>query len=314
MSQSKQRIAIIDIGSNTIKLLVADFENGALDQTVLFESDDTRIGGFLGGTSSIMPDQAIVAGSSSVQKLLALATPLKPDHTAIVATSAVRDAINRQVFCDHILSATGYPVALLSGPEEAEAIALGARCDPKLTELREFYMLDQGGGSLEIIHWSETSTELVSLPLGAVRLFKQFQHGKPGLVIEADRTAIHEHIRQQWDSVPWLKSLTKAPWIGTGGALSLIRSLLAERQGQELLESSNSLDLESLSQFYSEIAAMSIDERMSLAGIPSSRADILPAGLLAVLEIMDLAGAEKLTHSIYNLRYGYAAKLATSQK
>ncbi|MEM6883383.1 MAG: hypothetical protein AAF571_00020 [Verrucomicrobiota bacterium] len=305
------RIAVIDIGSNTIKLLVADFSGGNLKQTVHCESDETRIGGYLGEGTHIMPASTIEAGLNSVKKLLTLADSHKPDQIAMIATSAVRDADNRQDFCNRIQQATGHVIQLLSGKEEAESIALGTRCDPALSDLSEFYMLDQGGGSLEIIHWSATQTKLVSLPLGAVRLFKKFLNGNTGPMSHAAEAKIREWVDLQWQNVSWLQSRSDAPWVGAGGALTLIRLLFAKRQGHNFEESSNQLDFNALSSFYSEITALNLEQRIDLARVPEARADILPAGLLAILQIMQLAQTTSLTHSVYNLRYGYALKLAS---
>jgi exopolyphosphatase/guanosine-5'-triphosphate,3'-diphosphate pyrophosphatase len=307
---SVQRIAIVDIGSNSIKLLVADFTEGKLKQTVHFETDDTRIGGFLGSGSLEMTEEAIRAGIMSVEKLIQLADTFHPDHTAIVATSAVREAENRSVFCDWIERITGIPVKLLSGEAEAAAIARGVRCDPALADEKEFYMLDQGGGSLEIIHWHEEATDLVSLPLGAVRLFKQFQHSDLGPVNAATRQQIEAQVDQHWNLVPWLQHTPPSHWVGTGGALTLVRSLLAERAGIDFEASSPRLSYDALSEFYHEIATLPVAERMAIAQVPASRADILPVGLIAILRIMERAGTPELIHSFYNLRYGYAAQSA----
>ncbi len=310
MPSSTRHVAVVDIGSNSIKLLVAAFINGSLHNTIHFETDDTRIGGFLGMESQQMTEEAMRAGVMSVEKLVRVASTFEPAELAIIATSAVREAENRRVFCDWIHEVTGYPVTILSGNQEAEAIALGVRCDPELSNLDEFYMLDQGGGSLEIIHWRASATELISLPLGAVRLFKQFQQSDLGPVTHSVRQAIDQWVDQQWDQVAWLKQITQAPWVGTGGALTLIRSILADRAGDTFENSPSLLSYEALSEFYHQIAPLTVSERMTLAKVPASRADILPAGLIAILRIMERAPVKNLTHSVYNLRYGYAAKLS----
>jgi len=314
MLASEHRIALIDIGSNTIKLLVADFGNGQLRQTIHFESDETRLGEHLGQPAAIMSEKTIQAGTQSVQKLQKIALGYHPDQIGIVATSAVREADNRTDFCLNVLEKTGLTINLLSGLEEAEAIARGARCDPAFQDISEFYMLDQGGGSLEMIQWSNQKTLLASLPLGAVRLFQQFQGGSSGPMSSHDEEAIYQWVEQQWNSVTWLESPSEIPWIGTGGALTLIRSLLAERQGQTFENSSHTLSRRTLQDFYLEISSMSVMERMDVAHIPASRADILPAGLLAIIRVMDLAKVDRILHSVYNLRYGYAAKLAATCK
>lgn len=311
MSTATLRIAVIDIGSNTIKLLVTDFRDKTLDATVHYQSDETRLGGFLGQGDRVMPKASIDAGTRSVEKLHQVALTYQPDEIAIVATSAVREAENKAEFCDAIFKCTGLSVTLLSGREEAEAIARGARCDPELQFLNSFYMIDQGGGSLEMIHWSPERTSLASLPLGAVRLFRKFQQNDNGPLSQTSRSEIVQWVDEQWSSVEWLPLPDKSPWIATGGALTFVRLLLAERNHVPFEQSSNRLSLQSLQEVFNEIADMTVEERISIAKIPESRADILPAGLLAILRIMELAQVDTLRNSIYNLRYGYAAKLAS---
>jgi len=308
------RIAIIDIGSNTIKLLVADFCDGALSKTVHFETDDTRIGGFLGLENHRISEEAVAASAISVKKLMTQANTFQPDQVAILATSAVREADNRDVFCRRMHEVCQHPVTVLSGQQEAEAIAQGVSCDPHLNHLQEFYMFDQGGGSLEVIHWTPEMIELTSLPLGAIRLFKQYQNGGLGPLSHEQRKAIAAGVDQHWDQVDWLKATNPVPWIGTGGALTLIRSLLAEREGLSFDQSSASLSYPKLSDFLDEIAPLSAPERTTQAHIPISRSDILPAGLTAILQLMKRAETQEVIHSIYNLRYGYAAKLAAVGK
>ena len=308
------RIAIIDIGSNSIKLLVADFSDGSLLDTVYFETDDTRIGGFLGLGTREMPEDTMRAGVLSVEKLMSRAKEFHPDQTAILATSAVREAENRAIFCDWIHEVCQHPVTVLSGQQEAAAIANGTRCDPQLKDLKEFYMFDQGGGSLEVIHRTPETIKLTSLPLGAVRLFKQCQNSDLGPLTVEQREAIELAVDLEWDQVEWLKNIRPAPWIGTGGALTLIRSLLAERGDSSFDAFPSRLNYSQLADFLDEIAPLTAAERMSHAQVPISRSDILPAGLTAILRLMTRAQTPELIHSIYNLRYGYAAQLATARK
>lgn len=303
--------AVIDIGSNSIKILVAEFEGRTWIRTLLQHTDETRIGGYLGAGGSAMTEEALRLGVMSVEKLLERAAPHKPSAVAIVATSAVRDAENRDVFCRLVHAATGHSIRILSGEEEARGIVDGIRCDPGLEDPDHFNLLDQGGGSLEIVRVNGHSLQEQSLPLGAVRLFKQFQKGNLGPMALETREAIRQRV---FDLVPadiGEAGGEKRAWSGTGGALSLIRVLLARREGCEVDDRSSELSREALEAFFQECAALPVEKRISLAGIPSARADILPAGLCAILAVMERAGIENIRHSFFNLRFGVAAQLVS---
>ena len=170
-------LAVVDIGSNSIKLLVAaPGPPGGPELRVLFqETLETRISGGLGQDNSSLGEAGLAAGVQAVARLLEMAGPYAPTHRRFVATSAVRDAQNRADFAARILAATGAPLEILSGDDEALLIARGIRTDPALGGAQEFCLLDLGGGSLECIRYAAGKIEqAVSLQLGAVRLTEKF--------------------------------------------------------------------------------------------------------------------------------------------
>jgi exopolyphosphatase/guanosine-5'-triphosphate,3'-diphosphate pyrophosphatase len=303
--------AVIDIGSNSIKLLVAEFDGHRWVRTLFQTTDETRIGGYLGEGGGGLTEEAVRLGLMSVERLVEQAKPYQPQAAAIVATSAVRDANNRDLFCNLISAATGRRVQVLSGEEEARGIVDGIRCDPGLSDPEHFNLLDQGGGSLEIVQIDGRDVEETSLPLGAVRLFKQFQQGDLGPMHPEARRQIRDLVFELVSSDVGRRNGVTAPWSGTGGALTLTRALLARRDGISIEESSPDLPRDRLEAFFQEIAECSMEERMSRVGVPSSRADILPAGLCAILAVMERTGTESIRHSFFNLRFGVASQLVS---
>lgn len=311
---SVRRVAVVDIGSNSIKILVADVDLATGGVTTLFQrSEETRLGGGLGCDPPALTEEAMRAGVLSVQSLLAAATPFQPERTAITATSAVRDAINRDEFLNWLAAATGYRARVLTGDEEALWIADGVRCDPSIPPTTDIWILDQGGGSLEIIHSAGHGADIraVSLPLGAVRLFKLFQHGDLGPLSSEVKSAIRHWVDKHWEAIPWLaESDGSATWVATGGALTLSRALLARQEGVEFEQRSPVLHRSDLESLFESMARHSVEDRMIHCGVPAARADILPAGLCALLAVMDRAGISRFHHSLCNLRYGAARRLA----
>jgi exopolyphosphatase/guanosine-5'-triphosphate,3'-diphosphate pyrophosphatase len=146
-------LAVIDIGSNSIKLLVATpGPNVGLELRVLFQKTlETRISGGLGNDKSKLSESGIAAGVGAIKQLLDLAQPFAPTIYRIVATSAVRDAQNCADFAARVQTVTSTPIEILSGEDEALLIARGIQTDSALKGVKEFCIADLGGGSLECI-------------------------------------------------------------------------------------------------------------------------------------------------------------------
>jgi exopolyphosphatase / guanosine-5'-triphosphate,3'-diphosphate pyrophosphatase len=131
-------VAIIDIGSNSIKTLVAqrlaDGRFAALKNKTL----DARISTGLGAAVPRLSEDGMQRGLDAIRELLAMVEPFQPARTLLVATSAVRDASNGADFRERVRAATGHSIRLLSGDEEANLIGRGLTCDPALTGLTDF--------------------------------------------------------------------------------------------------------------------------------------------------------------------------------
>ena len=168
-------VAIIDIGSNSIKILVAVRQNDGGIKSIGSKTIDARISAGISQTVPRLSEDGMVRGLAAIQELLALAAPFTPASTVLVATSAVRDAQNGDDFRARVLAATGHTIRILTGDEEANLIGRGLTSDPALATLGDFCVFDLGGGSLECLSFRERKIEqAVSLQLGCVRLTEKF--------------------------------------------------------------------------------------------------------------------------------------------
>ena len=145
-------VAVIDVGSNSIKLLVAraGTKPNSLE-TLCSETIETRISGGISSKLPSLNEDAITAGTATIAKLQNMAQNYQPDRTAIVATSAVRDAINGDDFVQNVAKATGLQIRILSGTEEAKYVGQGLSYDPAIGGMTSVIQTDIGGGSLELI-------------------------------------------------------------------------------------------------------------------------------------------------------------------
>ena len=304
-------LAVVDIGSNSIKLLVAaPGPAGGPELRVLFqETLETRISGGLGRKKSTLGEAGLAAGTQAVARLLDMARPYAPTDIRLVATSAVRDAQNRADFAARILATTGAPLEILSGDDEALLIARGLQTDPALGGAREFCLLDLGGGSLECIRFGAGKiAQAVSLQLGAVRLTEKFSPNPRGPFGDAARTAVAEETRREF-STSGFQFIPGGRLVGTGGAFTVARAILSTRHGFIAKETwPAEMSREDLAGLLDEIAPLDAAARARIPKLTPERADIMPAALTTMLALMELAGVARVVHSFHNLRFGVAAR------
>ncbi|MBH78642.1 MAG: phosphatase [Puniceicoccaceae bacterium] len=308
-------VAVIDVGSNSIKLLVA--RAGATSnslETLCSETIETRISGGISSKLPSLNEDAITAGSATIAKLQKMAQNYQPDHTVIVATSAVRDAINSDDFIQNVAEATGLQIRTLSGTEEAKYIGQGITCDPAIGGMTSFIQTDIGGGSLELIRFDAGQIQqAISLQLGAVRLTERFIEDADAPLTLKIEASIRRYVTEQLMSSDFDFNPAELPLIGTGGAYTVSRAMLVVDTESKIEHSSPHLERSTLSHLKNKLAPLPLKERLSIPHLPAARADIMPTALITIDALLEVANRSKLTHSFYNLPYGVAAYLLKQQ-
>jgi exopolyphosphatase/guanosine-5'-triphosphate,3'-diphosphate pyrophosphatase len=304
-------LAVVDIGSNSIKILVAtpDAPEGPELRVLFQETMETRISGGLGQDKSKLGEAGMDAGVRAISRLFALAAPFAPTHRKIVATSAVRDAQNRAEFAARVQAAAGAPIEVLSGEDEALLIARGIQTDAALGGAKSFSIMDLGGGSLECIRYVEGAIEqAVSLQLGAVRLTEKFVPDPQGPFPATARTAVAQETRGAF-AASGFHFLPGGKVVASGGAFAVVRALFGHRRGLADPNSWPSSILHSeLVALLDEIAPLTAAARGDIPHFTRERADIMPAALVTIITMLELAGADRAVHSWNNLRFGVAAQ------
>jgi len=299
-------VAIIDIGSNSIKVLIAAAAPGGGLTILKTRTIDARISAGISQATPRLSEPGMVAGLEAIRALLADAALFSPAMTVLVATSAVRDAQNGLEFRQRVLTATGQTIRILSGDEEANLIGRGLTCDPALAGQRDVYVFDLGGGSLECLAFRNREIQQgASLQLGCVRLTEKFvtDPGKP--LTSAARTAIDQHTRDLIARAAFTFSLpTGTAAIGTGGTVTVARAILAARAGRTIESSEPQVTVAELRELLQWLGGLSLVERKKIAGLPPARADVMPAALVTLIALAETGGIEAFRHSLYNLRYG----------
>jgi exopolyphosphatase/guanosine-5'-triphosphate,3'-diphosphate pyrophosphatase len=285
-------LAVVDIGSNSIKVSVLDRQNG---REVLRASESVRLFSSAGGKSSLTAE-VLEAGAQAVARLVAIAREQKADPIVLLGTSALRECDNRGDFDARLRALTGLSLTLVSGEVEARLAADGVRSDPALASYQHIFAFDLGGGSLEVMEIrGQRCTLARSFPLGSVRLTQTLLGGASGPISESAQSAFRADVLQSLGEVIPPQVAERALIVGAGGAFAVI-ALYLEALGESPV--GGRLPLLRIRELKDKLCRMTADERRTLPGIPADRLDIMPAALLTLCILADLTGAEafQLTH------------------
>ncbi len=305
------KVAIFDLGSNTTKLLVAQVVDGGRPQVVAEESRPCRLTAD-GGNKFSFSEETIDRLLAVLTELVKIARDHEVDRMKGVATEAFRNSENSQELIALAQASLGLRISVLSGLEEASAIAAGLLSDPSIERFDDFHALDLGGGSMEVIAVKGRKvTSLESFPLGAAVVSSRFC---PDLVRPwTDQACLdgQNHVQSVLNGshAPVL-STPCSTLVGAGGTLVFLRKILEngsdlQRNDQGVLKLSDSINL------FDRLSKMTLSQRVeSYSALPPSRADIFPAGLLVLNEVMSYYGKKEIIHSYRNLRHGIASGLA----
>jgi len=304
-----ERLAAIDVGTNTVLLLVAERRGGAL-VAVRERAEITRLGRGVDATGRLDPE-AIAATVAVVAEFAREARSLGAAEIACVATSAARDAANGQEFFDAARSAAGVSPEIIGGDEEARLVYASARRDFAPRRARgertsaPLAVLDVGGGSTEfIVGDGEVPDVRTSLQVGAVRLTERHVRGDPPSA--AELAALREGARAALAPLTaWAGRVRGARLVGVAGTvttLAAVEQALPSYDPERVHGSTLALDrIEALA---SRLAGMTIGQRAALPGMEPKRADVILAGALVVAEAMKAVGLGTLTVSDRGVRWG----------
>ncbi len=299
-------VGVIDVGSNTIKLLIAKAGKTLPAEKVEFIVEETRIGEGMTGHPPIIDRDAIERGAAAITRLVEAASNCS--SICIVATSAVRDASNKQEFVNAVEKACGHELRILSGDEEAEFIGQALSCDPALSHLDSYSLLDLGGGSLECIQFSNNELlEAESLQLGSVRLASLLIENREIPLGFENQKRVANYVEENWLTSKFKpgSSPTEVAILTGGSAKHLAASL----SGKQL---EDGIALSEFTKIAHHLCSLPLQERVEKYDIPASRADIFPTAMITLEASLKHLGCTRLYFSEFNLRFGVAAKLLKS--
>jgi exopolyphosphatase/guanosine-5'-triphosphate,3'-diphosphate pyrophosphatase len=303
-----QRIAAIDIGSNSIRQIVAEVSaNGAI-RVVDEMKAAPRLGSGLGG-DNVLGDEPMRLAIESLVRMATLARQLGAKRIEAVATSAVRDATNGGAFLARVRQEAGLRVRLLNGEEEARLAFRSALAHFELGAVRAVVM-DIGGGSLELAASADGLVErLRSLPFGALRLTERFLGAAP---TEKDVRKLRKYIRSDIEKALPLRDWRGAEVIGSGGTFTNLAGIFLARQGMHAARSVHGTRIPrvEVEHVLEMLQQMTPAERLTVPGLNAGRADIIIAGLAVAAEVLARVEPRELSASAFGIREGLLLEVA----
>jgi len=269
-----KRVAVIEVGTNSVRLLVAE-KNGSGLKILKSGLRTTRLG--QGSGSGVLQDEAVQRTTAAIFDFYQVARRFRPEKVVVAATSAVRDAGNRSEFTGAVKERTGLQVRVLNGAEEAGLSYRGVLADFSFAP-QGTAVVDIGGGSTEIIWLQDGKLHLESVNVGAVRVTDSGTDAK-------EITACLG---------PTLEKVCRAPvntLVGVGGTVTTLAAVDLELPVYDPRKVHGyCLKAENAAAILARLGFMSIGERKQVPGLQPERADIIVAGAVIVNVIMKILG------------------------
>lgn len=301
------RLGVMDLGSSSFQLLVADVGPGPSIVPVRRTREVLNLG-LAAAVSSRIPEELLADAVATLRSFRKIARANAADHVIAVATSALREAEDRHGLAAALGEAAGVPIRFLSGDEEAELMYAGIRGSLGAGSL---LALDLGGGSLEAaVGVGPAPARVASAPLGAARL--------TGLLASVDRPTPEDRARLEatiTDALadPDLTAVLAADAevvAACGGTVRTLARISHLERGSPDHAPGSTLPRDLLGRLADRLWSMSLAERLAVPGVAPRRAALLPAGALVLTRTLERAGAERLEVSGWGLREGCILEVA----
>jgi exopolyphosphatase/guanosine-5'-triphosphate,3'-diphosphate pyrophosphatase len=307
MPSSPQRVAVIDIGSNSTRLLVADVEDGRV-APIERRSTVTRLGRGV-DLSGRLAAEAIEAACTAIDPYVATLQEMGAERIDAIATSAVRDAANGGAFVAELRERFALSARVLDGEEEARLTYLGATSEHFPEE--PTVVIDIGGGSTELIVGEGRAIDWhTSLQAGVVRHTERHLTSDPPTPVELE--ALADDLRGLIDAATVAAPGASAgiAVAGTPTSLAAIELELDPYDPKQV--HGHVLELPSIQRMLSQLASVPLAQRTEIPGLHADRAPTIVAGVVTLVEVMRSFDLGRITVSEHDILYGAAIALSDS--
>ena len=301
------RLAALDVGTNSTRLLVADVDGGAIVAEHAREMVITRLGKGVDRTGHFDPAALartleVLAGYADTCRRLGV------ERRRLVATSATRDAADRQVFLDGVRDLLGVDAEVLTGQAEAATTYRGATAD---LDDRPTLVVDIGGGSTEFILGDGTAARaMLSLDIGCVRLFERHLHHDPPspdevAALRADAAGHLARVAEVLDPADATRVVGVAGTVTTVTAIALGLDAYDPRRIHH-----QAVDAAGIAAVAGKLAAMTVAERAAMPVMAAGREDVIAAGALLLDELVQRLHLREVVASETDILDGVLLELA----
>jgi exopolyphosphatase/guanosine-5'-triphosphate,3'-diphosphate pyrophosphatase len=297
------KVAAIDIGTNSTNLLIVDAEG----REVVREIGITRLGAGVDRTG-VLADDAIARTVQQLQGYGARLAEHEVDHVRAVATSASRDAANRDVFFDQAEAAIGVRPALITGDQEGALAYRGAVSDRPAGEYR--LVVDIGGGSTELMLGDDELRGVTSIDVGAVRVTETYLHSDPPRAEELTNAigAVQDLLDDVERKLPGLAA--RPMLLGIAGTITTIAAVeIGLPVYDPVRVHGATLPRAAIEEVFRTLATERLADRIHNPGLPRERADVIVGGCCVLVALMRAWHVDELVVSNRTLLDGVCAEL-----
>ena len=301
------RVAAIDCGTNSIRLLIADITEGKFHE-VLRTMEVVRLGQGVDQTKSFHPD-AIARTLAEVEKFANQITVKGAEKIRFCATSATRDATNRDLFIDGVRNILGVEVDVISGAQEA-ALSFSGATKSLMQSEAPFLVVDIGGGSTEFVIGSTEVLAAKSVNIGCVRMSERHLNQQPPSAVQV-QAAIADIDRAIAEAARDVAITTAKTLIAVAGTATTVAAAALELSAYDRYAIHLSrISAEKVHQVAAKFQSLSRDEIANLGYMHPGRVDVITAGALVLSRVMAATGAVEFVASETDILDGIAWQLA----
>ncbi len=309
----RERIAAIDVGSNSVRLLVAEYDPASGLAVIDELKDQPRLAAGLARTGCL-DEAAMDRALQTLGRMREVCQRRGVRRIAAVATAAVREAENGPWFVRRVRQELDIPLRIID-PETEAALSYRSVAHHFPLAGERALVADIGGGSLELIGAVDGLVELtLSLPLGAVRLTELYLPGERS--IQREIAGLRKYIRKQLKRELSSREWAAATVIGSGGTFTTLGRISRARRGLPPVESVHGVAVEAaeVERLLDWLASRTPEQRRQVPGLNPERADIILAGLAVTAELLDWVRTRSITVSAFGLREGLLLDMAGAEE
>lgn len=303
------KVAALDLGSNTFLLLICEVEHGVITEIYQDEIQVTKLGQGVHANRKFHPD-ALVRAEECLREFSEIINSEKPTKILAVATSAARDAANKQALFS-IGERYGIPIKVIPGELEAKITFDGATYDFK--DRRGVCIIDVGGGSTEILALGvDGLTRGTSVNVGSVRLTEMFVTGHP--IKKSEIKAMKDYVDEKFNEAKKMLPREKLETvIGVAGTPTTLAAVMQKTTYSDDKVHDYIITAQQLEEWIERMAEMDLPKRKALTGMDPLRADVIVSGMVILLSALNVLKKTNFKVSIRGVRYGAALYAANSK-